>query len=150
MLPRLAVLIDAENVSQKHWPQIRDHIASQGTVMTCRLFGDFTNGRLSKWLKIAQDEALQTVMQLSGPNACDIAITISAMDLLQTGKIEGICLISSDRDFTPLAQRLRSSGIKVHGFGEAKTAKSLRKACTSFAELGALPSRPAAAVAKAA
>src|SRR4051812_5851930 len=131
MQPRLAVLIDAENVPSKHWPRIRAQLETTGTVMACRLFGDFTNGRLAKWLKVAQAEALQTVMQLSGPNACDIAITIAAMDFLYTSKIEGICLVSSDRDFTPLAQRLRGAGIKVHGFGEAKTPPSLRQACTS-------------------
>lgn len=147
MQPRLAVLVDAENVPAKHWPRIRDHVESTGTIIACRIFGDFTNGRLSKWIKVAQEEALQTVMQMSGPNACDIAITIAAMEFLHTAKLEGICLVSSDRDFTPLAQRLRSAGIKVHGFGEAKTSKSLRKACTTFTELGSL--RPVA-VAKAA
>ncbi len=138
MQPRVAVLIDAENVPSKHWSRIRDKVESTSTIMACRVFGDFTNGRLGKWIKIAQEESLQTVMQLSGPNACDIAITIAAMDFLQTAKIEAICLVSSDNDFTPLAQRLRSAGIKVHGFGEAKTAQSLRKACTTFTELGEL------------
>ena len=142
MQPRLAVLIDAENVPSKHWPRIRDRLETTGTIIACRIFGDFTGGRLTKWITIAQEEALQTVMQLSGPNACDIAITIAAMDFLQTAKIEGICLVSSDRDFTPLAQRLRSAGIKVHGFGESKTAHSLRKACTTFTELADLKPVP--------
>jgi len=138
MQPRFVVLIDAENVPSKHWPRIRIQLESTGTIIACRIFGDFSNGRLGKWIKVAQEESLQTVMQLSGPNACDIAITIAAMDFLQTAKMEGICLVSSDRDFTPLAQRLRGAGIKVHGFGEAKTATSLRKACTTFTELGNL------------
>jgi len=138
MQPRFVVLIDAENVPSKHWPRIRDQLESTGAIIACRIFGDFSNGRLGKWIKVAQEESLQTVMQLSGPNACDIAITIAAMDFLQTAKMEGICLVSSDRDFTPLAQRLRGAGIKVHGFGEAKTATSLRKACTTFTELGHL------------
>jgi len=144
MLPRCAILIDAENVPSKHWPRIRDRVEATGTIIACRVFGDFTNGRLAKWIKLAQEESLQTVMQLSGPNACDIAITIAAMDFLQTAKIEGICLVSSDRDFTPLAQRLRSAGIKVHGFGESKTAQSLRKACTTFTELNELKPAPVA------
>ena len=150
MQPRYAVLIDAENVPSKHWPRIRDRLESTGTIMVCRIFGDFTNGRLGKWIKVAQDEALQTVMQLSGPNACDIAIAVAAMDILHSAKIEGICLVSSDHDFTPLAQRLRSSGIKVHGFGEAKAKQSLRKACTSFTDLSSLSPAKPAVVAKAA
>ncbi len=136
MQARLAVLIDAENVPSKHWAHIRSQLEPSNAIATCRLFGDFTNGKLGKWLKVAQAEALQPVMQLSGRNACDIAMTIAAMDLLYTSKIEGICLVSSDNDFTPLALRLRSAGLKVHGFGEPKAAASLRQACTTFTELG--------------
>jgi uncharacterized LabA/DUF88 family protein len=148
MQPRFAVLIDAENVPSKHWPHIRQKVEAMGaTMIACRIFGDFTNGRLAKWIKLAQAESLQTVLQLSGPNACDIAITIAAMDFLQSAKLEGICLVSSDHDFTPLAQRLKSAGLKVHGFGEAKTKPALRNACTSFTELGTM--KPVA-VAKAA
>ena len=35
--------------------------------------------------------------------------------------MEGFCLVSSDSDFTKLAQRLRESGIFVLGMGEQKT-----------------------------
>lgn len=144
MQPRLAVFIDAENVPSKHWPRIRKHLESIGSIMNCRLFGNFADGKLGKWIKVAQDEALQTSMQLSGPNACDIAITIAAMDLLHTGKFEGMCLITSDCDFTPLVHRLRSAGVKVHGLGETKTPASLRAACTSFTTLDALKPAPTA------
>jgi hypothetical protein len=142
MQPRLAVLIDAENVPAKHWPAIRATIEAKGSVVCCRLFGDFSGGRHAKWLKHAQAEALQTVMQLSGPNASDIAMTIAAMDLLHGSKLEGFCLVSSDGDFTPLVQRLRSAGLKVLGYGSAKAGASLRSACTEFHEFDA-PTKPA-------
>jgi hypothetical protein len=132
MQPRLAVLIDAENVPAKHWANIREIIAAKGSIICCRLFGDFSGGRHGRWLKHAQSEALQTVMQLSGPNACDISMTIAAMDLLHSSKLEGFCIVSSDGDFTPLAQRLRSAGLKVFVFGSSKASESLRNACTEF------------------
>jgi hypothetical protein len=133
MQPRLAVLIDAENVTAKHWPVIRKLMEAKGSIVCCRIFGDFSGGQHGKWLKIAQEQALQTVMQLSGPNACDISMTIAAMDLLHTSKLEGFCLVSSDADFTPLAQRLRSAGLKVFGFGKSAAPASLRNACTEYA-----------------
>jgi uncharacterized LabA/DUF88 family protein len=102
MQPRLAVLIDAENMAAKHWPKIRERIAALGVATICRVFGNLTEERLAGWVKIAEDEALQPMLQFSGPNACDIAITISAMDLLYSSKLEGFCIVSSDGDFTPL------------------------------------------------
>jgi hypothetical protein len=142
MQPRLAVLIDTENVPARHWPQIKTQLDGMGQILTCRLFGDYSANRHVKWLTIAQREALQTVMQLSGPNASDIAITIAAMELLSTGKVEGFCLVASDRDYTPLVQRLRSAGAKVHGFGEAKAPPSLRAAFTTFTVLSAKTEKP--------
>jgi NYN domain len=135
MKPRLAVLIDAENVPARYWPQISPKLDDMGQILTCRLFGDFGANQHVDWLKIARRDALQTVMQLSGRNASDIAITIAAMELLGTGKVEAFCLVASDRDYTPLVHRLRSSGAKVHGFGEAKAPASLRAAFTTFTQL---------------
>ena len=45
---------------------------------------------------------------------------IDAMDILYSGNVEGFCLVSSDSDFTKLAQRLRESGMFVLGMGEQK------------------------------
>lgn len=57
---------------------------------------------------------------------------IDAMDILYSNHVEGFCLVSSDSDFTKLAQRLRESGMYVLGMGEQKTPSSFRVACDSF------------------
>ena len=36
-------------------------------------------------------------------------------------RLDGFVLVSSDSDFTRLAQRLREGGFAVYGFGESKT-----------------------------
>lgn len=138
MQPRLAVLVDAENMGAKHWPRIRARIETLGHPTICRVFGNFAEQQMSGWLRIAEDEALQPVMQFAGPNACDISITVAAMDLLHQGRIEGVCIVSSDGDFTPLVHRLRSAGLRVYGFGKDKSALSLQKACTRFTVLSEL------------
>lgn len=63
---------------------------------------------------------------------------IDAMDLLYTGNLDGFCLVSSDSDFTRLAERLREAGKEVVGMGENKTPEAFVKACTSFKMLDAL------------
>jgi hypothetical protein len=68
-------------------------------------------------------------------------MTIDAMDLLSSGRVDGFGLMSSDSDFTPLVTRLRQDGIPVYGFGTANTPEGFRRACTRFIDVGAL--RPA-------
>ena len=41
---RVAILIDAQNISAKHWPLIHGRATSLGTVSACRVFGTFVNG----------------------------------------------------------------------------------------------------------
>jgi len=57
---------------------------------------------------------------------------IDAMDLMYTGRFDGFCIVSSDSDFTRLAQRLREEGLMVFGFGEKKTPESFVAACDKF------------------
>jgi hypothetical protein len=73
------------------------------------------------------------------------------MDLMYTRRFDGFCLVSSDSDFTRLAQRLREEGLTVFGFGERKTPDAFVRACDKFvysdvlrAPEGAAKSGPAA------
>src|SRR5690606_18373282 len=68
----------------------------------------------------------------TGKNASDITLVIDAMDLMHVGAVDMFCLVSSDSDFTRLAQRLRENGKTVFGFGERKTPEAFRNACDRF------------------
>ena len=67
---------------------------------------------------------------------------------MHTQRLDGFCLVSSDSDFTRLAQRLREAGLVVYGFGEQKTPKPFVVACDKFiyteALRGAAPPAPKA------
>ena len=54
------------------------------------------------------------------------------MDILHTGRFDGFVLVSSDSDFTALANRVREQGMDVIGIGEAKAPESLRNVCNRF------------------
>ena len=131
----LAVLIDADNTSPRWVQAIFEEIVTLGEANVRRIYGDFSEKRLSGW-----DEAIQALAILqhqqrsntTGKNASDIALVIDAMDLMHKGRLDGFCLISSDSDFTRLAQRLREEGLAVYGFGEQKTPEAFRNACTRF------------------
>ena len=57
---------------------------------------------------------------------------IEAMELLFCDRVDGFALVSSDSDFTPLAQRLREAGKYVVGFGMSKTPLAFETACDRF------------------
>ncbi|MTW18334.1 NYN domain-containing protein [Rhodoplanes serenus] len=132
---RLAVLIDADNTSARYASAIFDEIASLGEANVRRIYGDFSGARLAAWDSAVQSLAIlqhQQRSNTSGKNASDIALVIDAMDLLYKRTLDGFCLVSSDSDFTRLAQRLREDGLAVYGFGEHKTPEAFRNACTRF------------------
>lgn len=134
-LPRLAVLIDAENMSPRIAQRLFEEVATFGEASVRRIYGDFSEERLKGWAQILADHAIvpqQNFALTVGKNGADIALVIDAMDLLHSGRFAGFCLVSSDSDFTRLAARIREQGLDVFGFGEAKTPKSFRQACKRF------------------
>ena len=133
--PSLAVLIDADNTSASFAQAIFEEIVRLGEANVRRIYGDFSGTRLAGWDKAIQSLAILQHQQRSntkGKNAADIALVIDAMDLLAKGRLGGFCLVSSDSDFTRLAQRLREDGLTVYGFGERKTPEAFRNACSRF------------------
>ena len=131
----LAVLIDADNTSAKHAQAIFDEIVKFGEANVRRIYGDFLHGRLAGWDKAIQSLAILQHQQRSnskGKNASDIALVIDAMDLMHKQTLDGVVLVSSDSDFTRLAQRLREEGLVVYGFGERKAVEAFRNACNRF------------------
>ena len=139
--PRLAVLIDADNASPRYARAVFEATARLGEATVRRIYGDFSKVRLASWNAAIRTFAIvqhQEPGHARGKNAADIALVIDAMYLSYRERLDGFCLVSSDSDFTRLAQRLREGGFRVYGFGERKTphAFACRNACHRFAILG--------------
>ena len=135
---KLAVLIDADNISPKYVKVILDEAASFGVAACKRIYGDWSDARLKSWKDVLLNNSIIPIQQYSyttGKNATDSAMIIDAMDILYTGNVDGFCIVSSDGDFTRLAIRLKESGMDVIGMGESKTPRSFRAACTVFTDL---------------
>lgn len=132
---RIAILIDADNVSDKYIKIIVDEVANIGIATYKRIYGDWTSARLSSWKKVLLEDSIIPIQQYSyttGKNATDSAMIIDAMDILYSGNVDGYCIVSSDSDFTRLAARLRESGMLVLGMGEEKTPKPFISACNQL------------------
>lgn len=137
--PRLAVLVDGENLSAAFAGPLITRSLAQGNPVIRRVYGDAA--RVSGW-----DAApgFKLVHAGRGKNAADMLLCIEAMALVQAGQVNGVVVASSDGDFSHLATHLREAGVLVIGMGEAKAPEHWRKSCTRFEVLAAatVPAQP--------
>jgi hypothetical protein len=134
-LPALAAVIDAENFPAKFIGAALSELSKFGSPIFKRAFGDFSIDSLKGWKTAIHEHGLtaeQIYQSVSGKNAADIALTVCASELAQSGKFGVISILSSDSDFAQLAARLREHRILVVGIGEKKTPNAFVKACSQF------------------
>lgn len=132
---RLALLIDADNISSKYIRTIVEEGSIEGVVTYKRIYGDWTKPNLEGWKNELLNYSINPIQQYAytkGKNATDSAMIIDAMDILYTGNVDGFLLVSSDSDFTRLASRLKESGMVVIGMGKTQTPKPFVAACSKF------------------
>lgn len=133
--PRLAVLIDAENVSARRAGQIMAHVAERGKPTVRRAFGDWTTPQLAPWKKVLHTLSIEPCQQFPytrGKNASDATLIMDAMELLLTRAVDGFCLASSDSDYTGLVGRIQQKGLPVYGFGLRESSPAFMAACDAF------------------
>jgi hypothetical protein len=138
---RLAVLIDADNISAKVASDLFEELAGYGNLTVKRAYGDWTTTHLTGWKDQLHQFAISPMQQFAyttGKNSTDSALIIDAMDLLYSSNLDGFVIVSSDSDFTRLATRLRESGMTVYGIGARKTPQAFRDACDKFTFLEVL------------
>ena len=133
--PLYAVLIDADNVPAKFADAILKEVTSFAEPALRKVYGDWSGTKLNGWKKVLSEHGLvayQETANTTQKNASDIGMVIDAMDLLHSGRFDGFVLVSSDSDFTRLAQRIREQGKDVYGIGRKKTPTAFRMACKRF------------------
>ena len=137
---KIALFIDADNVSAKFGKQIINTLESRGEIFIRRIYGNWEKIALHGWNDCILNYSLRPMQQTdfaAGKNATDMSLTIDAMDVLYGGKAEVFALVSNDSDFTPLAIRLREGGVNVIGLGTAQVSNSFRSSCSEFIQLDA-------------
>ena len=135
--PQYAILVDAENAQWSSLPNIIREVAAMGATSSVRrIYGDFSMPNLLPWKQQSLEFSFRSVNAFSftsGKGSSDAVVIIEAMDLLyRNSNLDGFVLVSSDSDFTPLAQRLREAGKHVIGFGQRQTPIPFVTACERF------------------
>ena len=62
---RIAVLIDADNVSDKYIKAVMDEISNHGTPTYKRIYGDWTKPQLAGWKSVLLMHSITPIQQYS-------------------------------------------------------------------------------------
>jgi hypothetical protein len=134
--PRIAVLIDAENISAKLANCLFGKIAQLGLPNVRRIYGNLSKPTLKAWVDpVARHhiESRPDAPHVKKKNVTDATLIIDAMDLLSSGRFDGFCIVSRDSDFAGLAKHIREKGKLVYGVADAP--ECLRDQCNGVIEL---------------
>lgn len=132
---RLMLMIDGDNAQASLLPQMLAEVSKYGVMKIRRVYGDWGSPQLKAWKELLHTYALKPEQQFSyttGKNATDIALIIDAMDFINSAGVDGICIVSSDSDYTPLATRIREKNLFVMGIGRKQTPRAFVNACDVF------------------
>jgi predicted nuclease of predicted toxin-antitoxin system len=136
---RLAVLIDAENVSASAADRLFVEIARLGkSKKRRRLYGNLNKPQLKAWVSASlkhKIDARSDAPHAKGKNVTDFTFVIDALDMLYTKDIDAFCIISRDSDFAGLAKYIREKGKRVYGLAGDQTPKTLRAQCDELIDL---------------
>lgn len=128
-------MIDGDNAQAALLPQMLAEVSKYGVMTIRRVYGNWTTPQLGSWKEVLHTYALKPEQQFSyttGKNSTDSALIIDAMDIIYTAGIDGICIVSSDSDYTRLATRIREKNLFVMGIGRSTTPRAFVNACDVF------------------
>jgi len=131
---KIALLIDYDNFNQeKYLPVLLDELNEIGDVLIKYAFySNLNDGTIrDKFIKYGI-EPMSQIAYSKGKNAVDIRMTIEAMNLLSKDYIDGICIASSDSDFTPLVYQLQKNNRYVIGAGDNKASNTYMNVFNDF------------------
>ena len=132
---KVAVFIDAENISARFADKLLAEAANYGDVIIRRVYADWSSANVQAWKEVVSKHSLLAEQQFSavkGKNSGDISLIINAMIVLFERDVDVFCLASSDSDFTRLVQVLREREKTVIGLGLKQTASAFVNAFSEF------------------
>jgi hypothetical protein len=122
MCKKIAVLIDAENISARDAGIILQKIERIGSVVICRAYADWSLAHTKSWQEYVRQNPVKPVQCFHEGKAKEVVDKQIIMDsvevVLQNPNINSFCLVSSDQGYADLILKIHSMGKFVLGFGE--------------------------------
>ena len=131
----VAVLVDYENVGLESMESLLDQLSDVGRVIIKRAYADWSvhRNKRDQLLEYGIEAAHHFRSTKQSKNSSDISLTIDAIDLLYSAPVDVFVIVSSDSDFVPLVNKLRSAGKSAIGAGRrGGSSPTLVKSCDRY------------------
>ena len=139
MSERIAVFIDADNISLRDLGVILDEIKNYGNIVINRAYGDWSKLESFKEKSIEYGIELIQANSISGKNSSDIKLCVDAMNILHTLKeISIFYIITCDSDFIHLVPYIKCLSKEVRCIGYECTNKGLQNIVNMFTKIEVL------------
>lgn len=133
--PRLALLIDAENISHKDLSRILRRVTPLGELTVKAVYGNWDLPALQPWHEAATQNDFK-IRHQSNPsktkNTSDMKLIMDAMEIIHHVPVDAFCLVTNDADYIPLCDKLHEAKKYVVGIGYQHAAELLMRACDQF------------------
>lgn len=141
MSSKIALMIDADNVSYRYVVDVFQLISRHGQIVLKAVYGNWQNNTLQSWQEVAQTHQFE--IRRSGSkssNSTDMQLIIDSMDILHyRPEIDTFCIVSNDADYVPLCRKLRKSNKLIIGMGYHLASEAFIRACDQFIFIGSKP-----------
>lgn len=136
----VAIFIDAENVGAKYADEIFKITSDYGEPIIKRIYADWTSDAVKGWKEQIYKYSISSIQNFkfsNGKNSSDMYLLSDAMSVFyEKQDIDLFIIVSSDRDYTPLVQKLRENKKQIVGIGINKPSKFYINAFNHFHCLG--------------
>ena len=139
---RVALLLDAENISHRHAAQVVRHAKSLGDLELKRAYGDFRRPYLRAWVEHLDRHGIQrhvNYQYTTEKNSADRALIADARTLLADGRYQAFVVASTDSDFSHLARDIESCGASAYAIGSLSAGTRYRELWRRHFELPFVP-----------
>jgi len=136
---KLALLIDAENISHKELPRILEEVPRHGDLVLRAVYADWQRPDLQKWLEVAEKNDFKIRHQTNDSkikNSSDMKLIMDAMEVLYRTPVEIFCVVSNDADYVPLCDKIHEYKKTVIGIGYQHASEAFIRACDKFIFMG--------------
>lgn len=136
---RIALLIDAENISYREIPHILKQASRQGQIVLQAVYGDWEHPGMQTWRDIAIQHNFKIRHQTNDPlakNSADMKLIMDAMEIVYRVEVDGFCLVTNDADYIALCDKIHELKKYVIGVGYPHAAETLIRACDQFIFVG--------------
>jgi uncharacterized protein (TIGR00288 family) len=136
---KIALLIDAENISYKDLPRVLEEVALHGQLVLRAIYGDWQSSNLQKWHEVAEQNNFKIRHHTNGTktkNSADIKLIMDAIEVLYRTPIDVFCLVTNDADYVLLCDKIHEAKKLVIGIGYQQAAEAFIRACDKFIFIG--------------